>query len=397
MTAARADADFASLPGPAAIAATPDGQRLFLTHPNTARSASSITQAGRRSRVSLPRRAVRHCLRCGRKSPAGYRLEPRPSFEPRSGERQGSSRSPYRALAGAHRRWTLDHRRIFVCEREGNDVGVYDSRTLAAIKHIHVGTAPYAIAYAPATKRVYVANVRSNNVSVIDAEQSERHRLHSRRADALWRGSHARRQNTARHDPGEKHAYDARRGKLEEARRDQSRPLPGRCRRQARTAQSPMSRTGFPTRSRSSISRMARRRARLRSQPARAISSSCRELIFGSPPAVTAVAPRCGSPAKIADRARSRRHPHRVMALNWVRQGMADERMRPSGVRPVLIAFAMSAVVQAPSPVVLIRRDIGRKKATEVAGNRMIARLTSAEIRQPRHRACAAYGSRCSR
>ncbi|WP_449410369.1 YncE family protein [Methylobacterium komagatae] len=58
--------------------------------------------------------------------------------------------------------------RLYVAEREGRSVGVIDTRTQRRVADLPVGDGPFALAYDPSLARLYVANVRSNDVTVID-------------------------------------------------------------------------------------------------------------------------------------------------------------------------------------------------------------------------------------
>ena len=57
--------------------------------------------------------------------------------------------------------------RLFVAERESRQVGVFDAG-LNRLAAIPVGEAPFALALSPDETRLYVGNVRSNDLTVID-------------------------------------------------------------------------------------------------------------------------------------------------------------------------------------------------------------------------------------
>jgi len=58
--------------------------------------------------------------------------------------------------------------RIYVTNREGNNVSVIDGSTEAVVQTVPVGLSPHGLAVNPTTHRVYVANLASGDVSVID-------------------------------------------------------------------------------------------------------------------------------------------------------------------------------------------------------------------------------------
>jgi YVTN family beta-propeller protein len=57
---------------------------------------------------------------------------------------------------------------VFVTNKNGNTVSIYNSVTQAVVNTVAVGTQPTGVAFAPDGTRVFVANTGSNNVSVID-------------------------------------------------------------------------------------------------------------------------------------------------------------------------------------------------------------------------------------
>ena len=66
-----------------------------------------------------------------------------------------------------------DSRRIFVANGRGNNVSVIDATSYRLLKLIGVGGRPWGIAITPDGKKIYTANGLSNDVSVIDAEKGE--------------------------------------------------------------------------------------------------------------------------------------------------------------------------------------------------------------------------------
>jgi YVTN family beta-propeller protein len=58
--------------------------------------------------------------------------------------------------------------RVYVANMNSNTVSVIDGASQTVVATVTVGSSPYAVGVNPATNRVYVVNTNSNNVSVID-------------------------------------------------------------------------------------------------------------------------------------------------------------------------------------------------------------------------------------
>jgi len=61
----------------------------------------------------------------------------------------------------------------FTSNGRGNNVTVFDLKTLATLDHVATGQNPDAIVYDPATKRVFTMNGRSNDATAIDAQTGQ--------------------------------------------------------------------------------------------------------------------------------------------------------------------------------------------------------------------------------
>ena len=63
---------------------------------------------------------------------------------------------------------TPDGRTLVVAERDDDQLGVFDTATLARTGTVKVGAHPFGVAVDPDGRRVYAADVESDDVSVVD-------------------------------------------------------------------------------------------------------------------------------------------------------------------------------------------------------------------------------------
>ncbi len=195
-------AAFTSLPGPVVIAAAPDGRRLFLSHPE--HSAVSVIDTVSKKTiarfaypgmpfgiVSMPP-AIVSSSRIGRAICCRV-------LDAKSGKLLRETRV---GRSPAHVAFDAARHRLFVCEREANAIGVYDSGTFAAIKTIPSSARRRSLSPIPRRRPGSMSPMSAAiMVSVHRRAQSRRGRHGSRRPAALWRRRDARRQKAARHDP----------------------------------------------------------------------------------------------------------------------------------------------------------------------------------------------------
>ena len=69
-------------------------------------------------------------------------------------------------LFGASSRWL-----VFVANVQSNDVSVINLPLLRAEFHVPVGESPYAIAHDPDKERIFVTNQHESSLSVIDLKK----------------------------------------------------------------------------------------------------------------------------------------------------------------------------------------------------------------------------------
>ncbi len=135
---------------PAAIAATPDGRTLFITHPDL----------GLVSRVNVDTRRVEASFPVGKepfgiavaddgKIPRGQRLERRRAYPAGCGDRTGERARRHRQVAGRSRCGCSARGRAYVADRESNQVSVVDTATMERTITIPTGRAPFALALSP--------------------------------------------------------------------------------------------------------------------------------------------------------------------------------------------------------------------------------------------------------
>lgn len=71
-------------------------------------------------------------------------------------------------IAGANGSTISSSKRIYVANPRSNNVSVIDGETNALLKTVNVGTRPFCVGVNPITNRIYVSNQGSDNISVID-------------------------------------------------------------------------------------------------------------------------------------------------------------------------------------------------------------------------------------
>ncbi|NIM52244.1 MAG: beta-propeller fold lactonase family protein, partial [Gemmatimonadales bacterium] len=62
--------------------------------------------------------------------------------------------------------------RVYVANRESNEVTVIDGESLEVLATVAVGEEPWDVAVDPTTGRIFVSNHRSGTVSVIDGHRN---------------------------------------------------------------------------------------------------------------------------------------------------------------------------------------------------------------------------------
>lgn len=165
-------ATLAVAPGPAMIAASPSGRRLYVTHPESGQLTILDGQA-----LKVPRVIDLTGAPFGVAASADGRVFVSDWNRnllvvlDESGAKLaeiGVGRAPAHVVVSAA------SKRVFVANREGDSVSVIDTERLTVVATVGVGHAPFALAVSPGGDRLYVANAQSSDLWVFSTESLER-------------------------------------------------------------------------------------------------------------------------------------------------------------------------------------------------------------------------------
>jgi YVTN family beta-propeller protein len=160
-------------PGPAMIAAEPNGGRLYVTHPEFGKISvidGGLLGAPKQFEVSGTPFGVA-ASSDGRLFVTDWNRDLLLVLDGRTGAKIaaiGVGKSPANVVVSAL------NKRAFVTNREDDSVSVIDTDRLLVIATVGVGRAPFALAISPDENRIYVANAQSSDVSVLSADSLER-------------------------------------------------------------------------------------------------------------------------------------------------------------------------------------------------------------------------------
>ncbi|OCC05477.1 hypothetical protein BA190_08675 [Labrys sp. WJW] len=152
--------------GPANVSASPDGKLAFVSYPDSgAIGVVDVVHGGPPGKIAFQGEPFGIAAEEGVIYASDWSVSRIKRFDVRTAAMTGTAPAG-KSSAGI----VLDRRthRLYVANRDSNDVTVIDSVSMHVIATVPTGKAPFALALAPAGDRLYVGNVHSSDLTVID-------------------------------------------------------------------------------------------------------------------------------------------------------------------------------------------------------------------------------------